>query len=275
MSNYVNLLDVVYPVNSIFQSMSSASPASTIGGTWTQIKTFLYGSNSAKQTGGETTHTLTVDEMPTHTHNLHYTLSSTELGLPSNVGNWNCIDAKWGWILPDSPVTTTGGGKHTTTCHHTQPASSGIASRKSPRGDVACQAMSTSWTSFIQSALFTLQQVLSRQQKSLAGLGQQLTKQLISVPQEKMKYLYHHTEKTNIRLRLMKCHLILTFAHLPQTGVLEKLGLRNIINLVNMAGGIPIRLVQHNRTTIDHYQNLFGCIFAQPNIILGGVCING
>lgn len=70
MSNFVNLLDIVYPVNSIYQSMSATSPATSIGGTWTQLNTFLYGSTTAKQTGGEATHKLTVDEMPPHKHHI-------------------------------------------------------------------------------------------------------------------------------------------------------------------------------------------------------------
>lgn len=68
MSNFVNLLDIVYPVGSIYQSMSATSPADFIGGTWTKIKTFLYGADTAQETGGEATHTLTVDEMPNHSH---------------------------------------------------------------------------------------------------------------------------------------------------------------------------------------------------------------
>lgn len=70
MSNFVNLLDVVYPVGSIYQSMSATSPADFIGGTWTKINTFLYGADTAKETGGEATHTLTVDEMPSHGHGI-------------------------------------------------------------------------------------------------------------------------------------------------------------------------------------------------------------
>ena len=68
MSNFVNLLDIVYPVGSIYQSMNATSPASTIGGTWTQLKTFLYGWTQSKLTGGEATHTLSLNEMPTHSH---------------------------------------------------------------------------------------------------------------------------------------------------------------------------------------------------------------
>ena len=70
MSNFVNLLDIVYPVGSIYQSMSATSPADSIGGTWTKIKTFLYGADTAKKTGGEATHTLTIDEMPSHGHGI-------------------------------------------------------------------------------------------------------------------------------------------------------------------------------------------------------------
>lgn len=68
MSNFVNLMDIVYPVGSIYQSMNATSPASTVGGTWTQLKTFLYGATASKKTGGEATHTLTVNEMPSHNH---------------------------------------------------------------------------------------------------------------------------------------------------------------------------------------------------------------
>lgn len=37
MSNYVNLLDIVYPVGSVFISNNSVSPADSIGGTWTKL----------------------------------------------------------------------------------------------------------------------------------------------------------------------------------------------------------------------------------------------
>lgn len=68
MSNFVNLLDIVYPVGSIYQSMSATSPADFIGGTWTKINTFLYGADTAKETGGEAEHTLTTSEIPSHFH---------------------------------------------------------------------------------------------------------------------------------------------------------------------------------------------------------------
>lgn len=68
MSNYVNLMDIIYPVGSIYHSMNATSPATSIGGTWTAIKTFLLGSTSSGKTGGEEMHTLTINEMPSHSH---------------------------------------------------------------------------------------------------------------------------------------------------------------------------------------------------------------
>lgn len=38
MATWVNLLDVIYPAGSVYLSRNATSPASLIGGTWTQIK---------------------------------------------------------------------------------------------------------------------------------------------------------------------------------------------------------------------------------------------
>ena len=61
-----------YPVGAIYISADSTSPASLFGGTWEQLKDrFLLGAGdtySAGSTGGEATHTLTVGEMPSHSH---------------------------------------------------------------------------------------------------------------------------------------------------------------------------------------------------------------
>lgn len=69
----VSLLDV-YPVGSIYMSVTNVNPATLFGGTWEQLKDrFLLGAgdtytNGAK--GGEAKHTLTIDEMPTHNHEI-------------------------------------------------------------------------------------------------------------------------------------------------------------------------------------------------------------
>lgn len=63
-----------FDVGDIFISTNSTSPASRFGGTWTQIKdVFLLAagdSYAAGATGGEATHTLTVNEMPSHNHSI-------------------------------------------------------------------------------------------------------------------------------------------------------------------------------------------------------------
>ena len=67
-----NILLSVYPVGSIYMSTASTSPAELFGGTWERIKDrFLLAvgdTYTAGSTGGEATHTLTEDEMPTHRH---------------------------------------------------------------------------------------------------------------------------------------------------------------------------------------------------------------
>ena len=53
-------------------SVNSTSPATLFGGTWTQLKDrFLLGAGDTYSNGatsGEATHTLTENEMPSHTH---------------------------------------------------------------------------------------------------------------------------------------------------------------------------------------------------------------
>ena len=69
------LLDKIYPIGSIYMSVNNTSPASFLGGTWTQLKDrFLLGAGdtySAGATGGSATHTLTVDEIPSHKHSTY------------------------------------------------------------------------------------------------------------------------------------------------------------------------------------------------------------
>ena len=66
------LIDSIYPVGSIYMSVNSTNPQTLFGGTWQRIQgRFLFAADSkhaAGSTGGEETHQLTVDEMPSHTH---------------------------------------------------------------------------------------------------------------------------------------------------------------------------------------------------------------
>lgn len=74
-----SILDLTYPVGSIYISVNSANPSQLFGGTWQ-----VWGSgkvpvgidrnqtefNTVEKTGGEKTHTLTIEEMPNHNHNI-------------------------------------------------------------------------------------------------------------------------------------------------------------------------------------------------------------
>lgn len=68
------LLEYCHPVGSLYISEKSTDPATLFGGTWERIKDrFILAagdSYSAGSTGGEASHTLTVSEMPSHTHGI-------------------------------------------------------------------------------------------------------------------------------------------------------------------------------------------------------------
>ena len=80
-------VEMIYPVGSIYMSASATSPETLFGGTWAQINgRFLIGTGTpennddgtspgsynyaAGSTGGEATHTLTVNEIPPHRHKI-------------------------------------------------------------------------------------------------------------------------------------------------------------------------------------------------------------
>lgn len=71
----IDIVGLIYPVGSIYMSVNSTSPSSLFGGTWEQLKDrFLLGAGdtySNGSTGGEATHTLTINEMPSHKHTLN------------------------------------------------------------------------------------------------------------------------------------------------------------------------------------------------------------
>ena len=71
-STKLALLNLIYPIGSIYMSVDDISPASQFGGTWERLKDrFLLGAGdaySAGSTGGESEHKLTQDEMPKHFH---------------------------------------------------------------------------------------------------------------------------------------------------------------------------------------------------------------
>lgn len=85
------ILDFMYPIGSIYLSFDSTDPSTIMGGTWEQIignsssdqDRFLLLTNTSNPAGnvsgsigGEATHTLTVNEMPSHSHRQYVTANS-------------------------------------------------------------------------------------------------------------------------------------------------------------------------------------------------------
>ena len=101
----LSILDLVYPVGSVYMSVNSTSPATLFGGTWEQIEDrFLLAAGSTYTVGGTGgsaitslavtnlpshhhsytappantgSHTLTVSEIPAHYHAMRYSTGST------------------------------------------------------------------------------------------------------------------------------------------------------------------------------------------------------
>ena len=66
--------DLIYPIGAIYLSVSATNPATLFGGKWEQIKDrFLLAAGDTYAigtTGGEATHKLTIEEMPSHKHQI-------------------------------------------------------------------------------------------------------------------------------------------------------------------------------------------------------------
>lgn len=86
------LLDLIYPVGSIYISLNSTNPSTIFGGKWEQIQgRFLLGVSSShpvNQTGGEESHTLTQNEIPKYTIP-KANLSGNIHGGDSSLFTWN------------------------------------------------------------------------------------------------------------------------------------------------------------------------------------------
>lgn len=70
--------DELFPVGSVYIAYNSTSPASRFGGTWTAITGRFPYFNAGTGTGGSNTHTLTVEQLPSHTHPLDAKNTSSE-----------------------------------------------------------------------------------------------------------------------------------------------------------------------------------------------------
>ncbi len=76
-TDITQILNLVYPVGSIYMAVNNVNPSTLFGGTWEAwgsgkvpvgVDTTDSDFSTVEAVGGEKTHTLTVEEMPTHTH---------------------------------------------------------------------------------------------------------------------------------------------------------------------------------------------------------------
>lgn len=125
-TNFV--LDNVYPIGSIYMNVNSTNPGTLFGGTWEQIQgKFLLGMSSsypAGSQGGEASHTLTTEEMPTHAHdpanqagyygfitNSQKAFTVGDMGVQSGSGRYYPFATADFDISRNTLTGTTGGGK--------------------------------------------------------------------------------------------------------------------------------------------------------------------
>lgn len=119
------LLLTIYPVGCIYESVNSANPSTLFGGTWEAFGSgrvtvgFDAGQtefNSVEKTGGAKTHTLSVDEMPSHTHvqDAHTHDVGSANDLLSDLGDSHYFAGNTSTVVSSSTTATnqnTGGGQ--------------------------------------------------------------------------------------------------------------------------------------------------------------------
>ena len=81
----------LYPVGAVYISANSTSPANLFGGEWQILNDiFLLAAGSyanAGTFGGEATHTLTVNEMPSHTHAIYRNTGTDDNNFSGHIAN--------------------------------------------------------------------------------------------------------------------------------------------------------------------------------------------
>ena len=110
-----DIVDLIYPVGSIYMSVKSTSPATLFGGTWVRwgngrvpvgVDASQKEFNSVEKIGGEKTHRLTEDEMPAHQHfadnndgeeKLTGSIGNMGFSAGSDDGAGNCYGLNWAY----------------------------------------------------------------------------------------------------------------------------------------------------------------------------------
>lgn len=107
---YINILELFYPIDSIYMSFNDTSPAEFIGGTWEKLENKVIRAGNDTLSGGSDTHTLTVDQIPSHNHT-YFKMS--------NSGGWVITANSGGYYNGGNATTTSSGGSK---AHNNLPA---------------------------------------------------------------------------------------------------------------------------------------------------------
>lgn len=105
-----------WPVGSIYMSMVDTNPSTYFGGTWVRIEDrFLLAATDPNAStvkyavgslGGEESHTLTIGEIPSHSH----TIKGTNVG--TNGGDYNSMHSDGDYSSGYTTTSAGGGGAH-------------------------------------------------------------------------------------------------------------------------------------------------------------------
>lgn len=113
-----SLLDLTYPVGSVYMSFAAASPATLFGGTWIRLESrFLLGGSSTYapgSTGGSAVRTLTEAQLPVHSHEVVGYTDAENVGHDHSVpnvrigqsGEYGAYAETWGYGTDSRDLTT-------------------------------------------------------------------------------------------------------------------------------------------------------------------------
>lgn len=113
-----SLIDLLYPIGSIYMSVNSTDPQTLFGGTWERwgngrvpvgLDAQQNEFRNAEQTGGEKVHWLTTSELPSHSHGIQFPNSadgSNEIMVPATDGTSRRTFESYSW----APTRETGEG---------------------------------------------------------------------------------------------------------------------------------------------------------------------
>ena len=109
------VVDMIYPVGSIYMTMNSTSPSVLFGGSWQKIQgRYILASNNnivAGRTGGSNDVTLTINNIPAHTHTGRTNITGSHTHDRGNMeisGSFTVDDQAWKFNPGDGAFFNTG-----------------------------------------------------------------------------------------------------------------------------------------------------------------------